>query len=94
MREKLVRVESYAGYQADERPLRVLLDGQRIEVTAVEDRWCSPGSTSFRVLPRTGERHVLCRQKAQDVWTIAACRAAGPILRNFRRVDIKINASV
>jgi hypothetical protein len=77
MRENLVRVESYAGYQADERPLRVLLDGQRIEVTAVQDRWYSPGSTYFRVLLSTGERYVLCRQEAQDVWTIAAFRAGG-----------------
>jgi hypothetical protein len=77
MREKLVRVESYAGYQADERPLRVLLDDQRIEVTAVEDRWYSPGSTYFRVLLSTGERYILCRQEAQEVWTIAAFRAGG-----------------
>jgi hypothetical protein len=73
--EKIVRVECYAGYKADERPMRALLDGQMIDITAVEDRWYSPGSTYFRVLLCNGERYVLRRQEAQDVWTIEAFRA-------------------
>jgi hypothetical protein len=73
--EKVVRVESYAGYKGDERPVRVLLDGRMIEVAAVEDRWYSPGLTYFRVLLSRGERYVLRRQEAQDVWTIEAFRA-------------------
>jgi hypothetical protein len=40
-----LRVECYAGHKGDERPVRVLLDNQMIEVSAVEDRWFSPGST-------------------------------------------------
>jgi hypothetical protein len=95
MREKRVRVESYAGYQADERPLRILLDDQRIEVTAVEDRWYSPGSTYFRVLLSNGERYVLRRQEAQDVWTLAAFRARErPLSQRGRCVDTKINSGV
>ncbi len=75
MPEKTIYVECYAGFKADERPVRVLLDGRPIDVTAVEDRWYSPGSTYFRVLLSTGERYVLRRQQAQDVWTIEAFRA-------------------
>lgn len=55
----------------------MLLDGQMIDVAAVEDRWYSPGSTYFRVLLANGERYVLRRQEAQDVWTIEAFRATG-----------------
>ena len=58
---------------------RVLLDGQMVEVAVIEDRWYSPGSTYFRVLLRNGERYVLRRQEAQDVWTIEAFRAANPL---------------
>jgi len=54
--------------------MRVLLDGQMVDITAVEDRWYSPGSTYFRVLLCSGERYVLCRQEAQDVWTVEAFR--------------------
>jgi hypothetical protein len=73
--EKIIRVECHAGYKADERPMRVLLDGQMVDITAVEDRWYSPGSTYFRVLLCSGERYVLRRQEAQDVWTVEAFRA-------------------
>ena len=45
--EKHVQVETYSGYKADERPLRVTIDGQTVEVAEVEDRWYSPGATSF-----------------------------------------------
>ena len=55
--------------------MRALLDGQMVDITAVEDRWYSPGSTYFRVLLCNGERYVLRRQEAQDVWTIEAFRA-------------------
>jgi hypothetical protein len=79
MSEKIVRVECYAGYKADERPARVLLDGQMVEIAVIEDRWYSPGSTHFRILLRNGERYVLRRQEAQDVWTIEAFRAANPL---------------
>jgi hypothetical protein len=76
--EKIVRVECYAGCKADERPVRVLLDRQTVEIAVVEDRWYSPGSTYFRIQLRNGERYVLRRQEAQDVWTIEAFRAANP----------------
>lgn len=78
MSEKVVRVECYAGYKADERPARVLLDRQMVEIAVVEDRWYSPGSTYFRILLCNGERYVLRRQEAQDVWTVEAFRAANP----------------
>ena len=78
MSEKIVRVECYAGYKADERPARVLLDGQMVDIAVVEDRWYSPGSTYFRILLCSGERYVLRRQDAPDVWTIEAFRAANP----------------
>jgi hypothetical protein len=56
----------------------VLLDRQTVEIAVVEDRWYSPGSTYFRIQLRNGERYVLRRQEAQDVWTIEAFRAANP----------------
>jgi hypothetical protein len=37
--EKHVQVETYSGYKADERPVRVTIDGRAQEVAEVEDRW-------------------------------------------------------
>ena len=77
--EKRVQVETYSGYKADERPVRVIIDGQAHEVAEVEDRWYSPGATFFRVRLKSGERYVLRRTEAQEVWVLEAYRSwAGP----------------
>ena len=77
MRERSVRVETYSGFKADERPLRLHLDDRTLEVVGVEDRWYSPGETYFRVLTEDGDRYVLRHIEAQDVWTLAGYRAHG-----------------
>jgi hypothetical protein len=74
--DKLLHVECYAGYKGDERPLRVLIDEQMLDVAEVENRWYSPGATYFRVLMTNGERYVLRRDDAQDLWTLEAFRAS------------------
>lgn len=84
----LIRVESYSGHKADERPTRLVFEAQTLEITAVEDCWYSPGATYFRVLVEDGDRYVLRRDDAQDTWSLTAFRASGV------RVDTKINQSV
>jgi len=69
-----VEVECYAGYRDAERPLRVRLGEQVLQVTDVEDRWFSPGETYFRVRVESGERYVLKHTAAQDVWSLEAYR--------------------
>lgn len=76
MSDQTVKVECYSGFRADERPLRILFASQTLQVTQVEDRWYSPGATFFRILTSNGERYVLRREDAQDVWTLTAFRAA------------------
>jgi hypothetical protein len=73
--EQIVKVECYSGYKADERPLRIIFAAQTLEVAEVEDRWYSPGATYFRVRVQSGERYVLRRDDAQDVWSLTAFRA-------------------
>lgn len=75
--EKLLRVECYAGYKGDERPVKLQIDEQMVEIAEVEDRWYSPGATYFRVLLVNGERYVLRREDAQDTWTLEAFRSPG-----------------
>jgi hypothetical protein len=74
--EKFVHVETYSGYKADERPLRVTIDGWAHEVAEVEDRWYSPGATFFRVRLTGGERYVLRRVEGQEVWVLEAYRSS------------------
>lgn len=78
MPDRIVRVETYSGFQADERPVRLHLGDRTLEVAAVEDRWYSPGETYFRVLTDDGDRYILRHIEAQDVWTLTAFRAKTP----------------
>jgi hypothetical protein len=80
---KTVQVESYAGYRADERPSRLRLEQEVLEIAEVEDRWYSPGETYFRVVVANGDHYVLRHMEAQDVWTIEGFRS------NTRRTDEK-----
>ena len=72
MPERFVGVETYSGFKADERPVRLHLDDRTLQVVTVEDRWYSPGETFFRVVVAGGDRYVLRHVEAQDMWTLAA----------------------
>jgi hypothetical protein len=72
---KRVAVECYAGYQADERPVRLKMGEQTLEIVEVEDRWYSPGETYFRVRVEGGDRYVLRHEEAQDVWSLEGYRS-------------------
>ncbi|MGB9468723.1 MAG: hypothetical protein WBQ59_05180 [Candidatus Acidiferrum sp.] len=61
-------MESYSGYKANERPTRLKLGEQTLEVEEVEDGWYAPGETYFRVRVKGGDRYVLRHVEAQDVW--------------------------
>jgi len=73
---KTVEVECYAGYRADERPMRLKLGKQTLEIVEVEDRWYSPGETYFRVRVEGGDRYVLKHLKMQDVWSLEGYRSS------------------
>ena len=73
---KRVSVECYAGYRAVERPIRLTLGEQKLEIVEVEDRWHSPGETFFRVRVEGGDRYVLRYVEAQDVWSLDGYRSA------------------
>jgi hypothetical protein len=74
-----VKVECYAGYKGEERPVRVLFGERAEEVKIVEGRWYSPGATYFRVVVECGDRYILRHDDAQDVWTIEGFRGVtGP----------------
>ena len=72
---KVVKVQCYSGYQADESPRLLKLGESSIPIVEVEDRWYSPGATFFRVVTETGDRYVLRHLAAQDFWTLEGYRS-------------------
>lgn len=71
-----LRVECYAGYKAEERPVRFQLDGHDHMVEQVLDQWHSPDATYFKVRSDDGNvyvlRHVISPQEC--VWTLESFR--------------------
>jgi len=73
-----VRVETYSGYKADERPLRFYAGERRYEVEEVQDQWVGPGAAWFRVKADDGCVYVLRHAlDPEDAWTIESFRRAG-----------------
>jgi hypothetical protein len=70
-----ISVECYAGYRADERPVRFSIGGTFLEITSVEDRWYSPDASFFRVLASDGNLYVLRHDFELDSWAIDGFRA-------------------
>jgi len=70
-----LRVECYAGYRADERPIRFDLRGHVFEIVEVQDQWYSPGAVYFRVLTEDGDYFVLRHDEPQDIWSLDAFRS-------------------
>jgi hypothetical protein len=70
-----IRVECYAGFRADQRPMRFVLRGRTFEVLEVEDQWYSPAAIYFRVRAADRNFYVLRHDEIQDVWTLDAFRA-------------------
>lgn len=77
-------VECYAGYRADERPVRFHLRGRKFEIVEVQDRWYSPDATYFRVLAEDGNFYVLRHDERQDQWSLDAFRAKESGVTNGR----------
>jgi hypothetical protein len=71
-----ILVECYAGYRAEQRPLRFTIRGRVFEVQEVEDQWYAPDALYFRVRADDGNFYVLRHDEAQDGWTLDAFRAA------------------
>ena len=45
-----IKVECYAGYRGEETPRRIWLDGKKIAVKEVQDRWLEPSHRFFKIL--------------------------------------------
>ncbi len=73
----LLTVECYAGYKADERPLRFtpgVPDARTYQVIEVLDQWYGVGYRSFRVRADDGNRYILRHDEREDVWTLDSFR--------------------
>lgn len=67
---KKIEVVAYSGYKANERPLYLVLDEQRLEVKKTLDTWYGVEHDYFKVLADDGKVYLLKWHRALDMWFI------------------------
>lgn len=71
-----IKVECYAGYKTDERPIRFSLvnaseqAGRLLEVKKILDQWYGPGYQCFRLRADDKNVYVLRHDLNEDTWTL------------------------
>jgi hypothetical protein len=73
-----LKVECYAGYRADERPLRFAFAGKtdapQLEVKEIQDQWYGVGYQCFKVRADDGNIYILRHDARDDCWRLDAFR--------------------
>ncbi len=67
---KRVEVTAYSGYKANERPLSLIIDGEKLLVREIIDRWYGPENDYFKVLGSDGRVYILKWHRLLDVWLL------------------------
>jgi hypothetical protein len=73
-----LNVECYAGYKADERPLRFTpakAGAPTREVKEVLDHWYGPAYQCFKVLADDGNLYILRHDQTDDMWSLDSFRS-------------------
>ncbi len=65
-----IRVESHAGYRAEEYPRRLYLGERSIEVVEVIDRWLAPDHRYFKVRGDDGGIYIIRYDEPADRWEL------------------------
>ena len=77
MKTPSLKVECYAGYKADERPLRFTSTGPSAHIYQVKeilDRWYGVGYQCFKVRADDGNLYILRHDESEDRWTLDSFR--------------------
>ena len=61
----MLRVQTYSGYKADERPVRITLGERTLDVTRILDRWYAPGSSYFKIVASDENTYILQRREQE-----------------------------
>jgi hypothetical protein len=74
--DRTLKVECYAGYKADQRPVRFSLHGDQpqggpsFEVIEILEQWYGPDHQGFKVLADDNNVYVLRHHPSEAIWTL------------------------
>ena len=63
-------VEAIAGYKGEKTPRSFIVEGARLQVLHVVDRWYSDTHSYFRIHASDGQRYVLRLDLDEDCWEL------------------------
>lgn len=72
----LIRVESYSGYKADERPKALVMGDKRLEVKEVIDRWYGTDHDYFKVSAEDNCVYIIRHNRLKDEWELVMMERA------------------
>ena len=70
-------VECHAGYRGEEQPRALSIDGQRLTVTEILDRWLAPDHRHFKLRASNGAVYIVRNDVAGDSWELVMYAVAG-----------------
>ena len=65
-----IKVESYSGYKADEKPISFSLDDKKLIIEKIIDQWRGPEFKHFKVLADDGKAYLLRHDERDDEWVL------------------------
>lgn len=65
-----IKVDCYAGYKANERPVTLSLGKKRLKVTDILDKWYGPDYTYFKILAEDANIYIVRCCEANDHWDV------------------------
>ena len=68
----LVKIQTYSGHKADERPTSFLLGEQRFRITEILDRWYDVDANYFKVTADDLRVYLLRHDLNADQWDLDA----------------------
>lgn len=77
MSRHTLRVKTYSGYRADERPLSFFLGQREFRVEELLDRWHGPDHAYFKLRADDGNLYILRHHLEDDCWEMVMMEADG-----------------
>ena len=65
-----LKVECYAGYKANQRPVAFFLGKRRLQVQKIIDQWYGPDHAYFKVLAEDENTYILRYSEKDDRWDL------------------------
>ena len=65
-----IRVNTYAGYKANERPQAIVMGGKSLKVEEILDRWTGEDHDYFKLKADDGALYIIRYDRESDEWEL------------------------